>query len=58
MVVVKKASHKRFHWSKSLELFYILAIVKIMIHYRFEEILRCIHLVNNKNVLKNKVDPT
>jgi len=57
-IVVKKASHTKFHWSKSLYLFYILAIAKIMIHYRFEEILRCIHLVKNKNVLKNKDDPT
>jgi hypothetical protein len=48
----------RLHWSKSLNLLHIPTIAKATTHSKFEDILTCIHLVDDNNVLINKDDLT
>jgi hypothetical protein len=53
---------KRFaymlHWSKSLNLLHTPTIAKATTHSKFEDILTCIHLVDDNNVVINKDDLT
>ena len=57
LMSLKRVPHQRLHWSKGLDLFRTPAISDAMSRIRFESIIRCIHLVDNKDVVIDKDNP-
>jgi hypothetical protein len=54
---LKKIPNQRLHWS-STDMFHSREISSIMCRRRFEDILRCIHLVDNDHITTNKDEPS
>ena len=50
LMALKKIPHTRLHWSKSHDLFRTPSVVDSMSRVRFESLIRCIHLVDNREL--------
>jgi hypothetical protein len=56
-MAIKKALHTRHHWFKFV-FFCAFAIINYVIGSKFGDILRCIHLIDNKLLITYKDAPT
>jgi len=53
----KRLPSLRHYWMKTEPLLYCPLIAQVMTLSRFEQILRCLHLVDNSNVVRDVEDP-
>ena len=51
---IKKLPNTRLHWSRSYAFFRSQEIMKVMSRNRFDAILRCLHLVDNNDVVTDR----
>lgn len=56
LMALKKVPNTRLHWSKSHDLFRIPVVANAMSRLCLESIIRCIHLVDNKELVNDKDD--